>query len=320
MTKISIVIPTWNRWEFLWQTLQSILSQSVLPHEIVIADDGSTDATHKNCVDLVNSLPPTAPRIILSRTEANHGAQIARNRGYRDSKGEYVIFVDSDDVFEPGAIAAITGACAAGNWDYVFGKVVKTDSTLNPLAGAVIGAPFETRGRDIAGYHWHTMGAAYRRTFLDRVGPWNEDLTGSQDWEFQVRVKLAGGKWQFIDQVIGRWRQHTGPRVGARAFNPDYVRSVGKACLLVRDAAVRCGRLDDTLKTLLVRKLIIHAAEFGANGFSKERKRFLDDAISLAPTRTSRSLVKLLRTAPSLLDPALFAALAYANKIRASRT
>jgi hypothetical protein len=163
------------------------------------------------------------------------------------------------------------------------------------------------------------MGAAYRRSYLERVGPWNEDLAGSQDWEFQVRVKLAGGKWQFIDQVIGRWRQHTGPRVGTRVFHPDYVRSVGKACLLVRDAAMRCGRLDDALKSLLARKLIIHAAEFGANGFNEDRTRFLDDAISLAPTRTSRSLVKLLRTAPSLFDRALFAAVAYANKIRALR-
>ena len=83
---------------------------------------------------------------------------------------------------------------------------------------------------EIAGYHWHTMGAIYRKSYLEIVGPWNVEMTGSQDWEYQARVKLAGGKRKFVDSMVGYWRQHGGDRVGTAKFRPDYVKSVMIGC------------------------------------------------------------------------------------------
>jgi hypothetical protein len=127
------------------------------------------------------------------------------------------------------------------------------------------------------------MGVVYRMECVRRVGPWNLELTGSQDWEYQARVKLFGGRGEFVDAVAGLWRQHHGNRVGTNHFRPDYVLSVMKACESIARQAQAAGRWEPALQNRLAKKLLIHALEWGANGFIGERRECLDLAISMAP-------------------------------------
>jgi hypothetical protein len=158
-----------------------------------------------------------------------------------------------------------------------------TDEALKPMAGkGPVGARFEDSPVEVAGYHWHTMGPIYRRQCIDKVGLWNLELTGSQDWEYQARVKIFGGKGEFVDTLVGYWRQHEGGRVGTRSFRPDYVRSVMKACDSVHQHAKRAGKCDDFLERRLAKKLIVHAIEWGANGFRREKRECLWQATETA--------------------------------------
>jgi hypothetical protein len=142
---------------------------------------------------------------------------------------------------------------------------------------------------EIAGYHWHTMGPIYRRRCIEKVGQWNLELTGSQDWEYQARVKLFGGKGEFVDTLVGYWRQHEGGRVGTRSFRPDYVRSVMKACESIHTHSQQAGKCYSALERRLAKKLIVHAIEWGANGYRKEKRGCLSQA---AKTAKSDALVK----------------------------
>ena len=175
---------------------------------------------------------------------------------------------------------------------------------MQPLGkNSSVGKPFSSAPVDVAGYHWHTMGALYRRTYLDNVGPWNEELTGSQDWEYQARVKLAGGQGKFVDTVVGYWRQHSHERVGTRSFRYDYVRSVMTACASILRLARETGHCDSALERKLAKKLIAHAIELGASGYPAERFECLSQAASaLRESAWLRAMVECLRFTPSFAD------------------
>jgi hypothetical protein len=166
-----------------------------------------------------------------------------------------------------------------------------------------MGGSFKDIPLEFAGWHWHTMGPLYRKSFLAKVGPWNLALTGSQDWEYQARVKLAGGKGLFVDTLVGYWRQHEGGRIGARKFRPDYVCSVVTACDVILDRARAGGKCDRSLQQRLAKKLIIHALESGAHGDQSLRKHCLSHAATAVLGDPSFSLViKGIQLSPSWFD------------------
>jgi glycosyltransferase involved in cell wall biosynthesis len=233
--------------------------------EFILVDDGSTDGT----LELASALQERygRDRIVVISLRGNQGAQVARNRGMEAARGETILFCDSDDVLVSSGVKELADTLTLNpDLDYAYGRVAMTDASLKPLLGVeLIGSAFEDSPVELAGYHWHTMGALYRRSYLQKVGPWNPALTGSQDWEYQARVKLAGGRGVFIDTLVGYWRQHEGGRVGARKFRPDYVRSVVTACAAILSDARARGKCDSLLQRRLAKKIIIHALESGAH-------------------------------------------------------
>ncbi len=95
MTTISIILPTYNRADTLARPIDSVLAQDFPDFELIVVDDGSTDAT----AERVHRY--TDPRITYLRQHTNLGGNAARNRGIREAKGELLCFIDSDDAFLP---------------------------------------------------------------------------------------------------------------------------------------------------------------------------------------------------------------------------
>ncbi len=298
---LSVICPSYNRASFLEECIAPVMA--VDDAEFVLVDDGSTDGT----LELARALQDQygVDRIVVIPIGGNQGAQIARNRGMEQAQGEYIIFCDSDDVLIASGVAALEDALTQNlDLDYAYGKVAMTDDSLKPLEGVEpIGSAFEDTPIELAGYHWHTMGPLYRKSFLNKVGPWNPSLTGSQDWEYQARVKLAGGRGLFIDTLVGYWRQHEGGRVGALKFRPDYVRSVVTACDVILSGARNAGKCDRSIQRRLAKKLIIHALESGAHGDLPLRQHCLHHAATAVLGDPSFSLViNGIQLTPSWFD------------------
>ena len=269
--KLSVIVPTFNRDRLLSEAIDSILAQSPTVHEIIIIDDASTDHTQNLCQELEQKKLDTS--IIIARNSKNQGAQVSRNLGLELSTGDAILFMDSDDVLTKNGVKPLLNKLENNhNLDYVYGQVLKTDFKLRPLENfEPIGSSFSTQPQEIAGYHWHTMGAIYRRQYLQKVGAWNEQLTGSQDWEFQARVKLTGGKGKFVKHIVGLWRDHSDARVGTKNFRYDYVESVISACLLIRDNSRKAGINDAHLERRIAKKILVHGLEYAVNGYRTER-------------------------------------------------
>lgn len=97
---ISIIVPVYNVFEYVGMCLDSLLSQTYENIEIIIVDDGSTDESGKICDDYAQKYPDKIQVIHIS----NQGVSVARNRGIEMAKGEYLLFIDSDDWIEPKMI------------------------------------------------------------------------------------------------------------------------------------------------------------------------------------------------------------------------
>ncbi|MCI5137250.1 MAG: glycosyltransferase family 2 protein, partial [Candidatus Electrothrix sp. AR1] len=94
---ISVIIPTFNRAEFLEQAIDSVLDQSLACGEILIVDDGSTDATS----EIVRRISGSAKVPISYLYQENKGASAARNKGIVEARYEFLCFLDSDDRWAP---------------------------------------------------------------------------------------------------------------------------------------------------------------------------------------------------------------------------
>ena len=100
MIRFSVIIPLYNKANFVRKTIESILNQTFTGFEIVVVNDGSTD----NSLDVVNEI--SDPRIRIF-TKENGGVSVARNFGIEKSQNEYIAFLDADDLWLPDYLETI---------------------------------------------------------------------------------------------------------------------------------------------------------------------------------------------------------------------
>jgi len=191
MPLVSIIIPCHNAAPWLAETLESALGQTWPEKEIILIEDGSTDGSR----EIARSFETRGVRVLL---QPNHGASAARNAGLAAAHGDYVQFLDADDLLAPDKIAVqmqrLTTTppryIASGAW---------TRFERDP--GAAVFAP-EPNWCDLSGLEflllhyeagWMMLPASWLcpRAILDEAGPWDERLTLNDDGEYFARVMLA---------------------------------------------------------------------------------------------------------------------------------
>lgn len=131
MTKslVSIIIPVYNSEKYIKKTLESIIENGYFNFEVIVVDDGSTD----NSVSIIEEYLHKCGNITLYKQE-NLNAAIARNRGLEMASGEYVYFIDSDDILLPGMLGKMIDAMQSENSDIVIGNMSEIDSEGRKLA------------------------------------------------------------------------------------------------------------------------------------------------------------------------------------------
>ncbi len=187
LPSLSVVIPTFNCGPFLSAALASVRAQE-WPHlEVVVVDDGSTDGT----ADLLAPMAGRGELLFLQRT--NTGPSAARNAGIRAASGTYVIFLDADDTWEPGAFRAIWAAMQAAPgtaWCVVDIVRVYPDRDEFRAAAVPAGDPVFAMLEE---NYVQRCGFFFRQTLLD-VGLFDESYRIFEDWDLFIRLSLAGIK------------------------------------------------------------------------------------------------------------------------------
>ena len=188
----SVVIPTYNRANLVVAALDSVAAQSYRPIELIVSDDGSTDntgdvldawcAAHQEDHDL---------RIKIVRGE-NGGAGAARNRGVAIASGEYVQFLDSDDLLHPDRLRRLAEAFESQGADFIQTGFTRVEFD----SGRLIETRYAREGADqvalaAQGFLWaNSVRSAFRRELINRVGPWPEDMRCFEDRYFVERAVL----------------------------------------------------------------------------------------------------------------------------------
>lgn len=113
--KISIIIPVYNTEEYVEEAIRSIINQTVREIEIIVVNDGSTD----NSLGIITKLADTDSRIRIY-SQKNQGQAVARNFGLEKAKGEYLYFMDSDDLLEADTLSECYSKCEKDQLDLVF--------------------------------------------------------------------------------------------------------------------------------------------------------------------------------------------------------
>lgn len=212
MPKLTAIIPTYNRAKTLSRAVDSVLDQTFEDLEVLVVDDGSTDETQ----ELLDSY--SDPRIRVITHETNRGANVARNTGIENARGEYVAFLDSDDEWCPAKVAKQLAALDDRGSDWVATycdtevRVPGISGRFRTLAANVLshadGEPRMEGGEQLVGeilagnVHPGAGSTLLVRTDVAReVGGFDETLDRFQDPEFVLRL-LDEGKVAYVDEPL----------------------------------------------------------------------------------------------------------------------
>lgn len=194
--KVAVVIPCHNVEDHVEAALRSVLTQTYTDLDVVLVDDGSTDATGAVLQRLAAAYTGRF-RII---TQPNRGACVARNAGLKATEGAYVQFLDADDVLLPDKIAGQVvlaqrekePSLIVGGYRNVFPDGSSLE--IRPHVGDAWMALVRTRLGTTTADLW-------RREDLERAGGWNEELASSQDYELAFRLLRAGGRVAWDERI-----------------------------------------------------------------------------------------------------------------------
>ncbi|NVH52664.1 glycosyltransferase family 2 protein [Photobacterium damselae subsp. damselae] len=198
--KISVVIPAYNSSSTIIKSISSVQNQKLIDStdlEIIIVNDGSTDNTEYLVREYISN---NSGNIVIINKD-NGGVSSARNLGIRESTGEWIAFLDSDDEWLPNKLQKQI-------------DIIKSTSGVNFIGCARNGEVLSILGRKIetlyeASFHDllvkmfpQTSTALVRKDILNTVGYYNETMTHSEDGELWLRICSKGGFYYLPDSLV----------------------------------------------------------------------------------------------------------------------
>ena len=196
MLKLSVVVPVRNRERLLRETLNSVCAQTFADWECIVVDDGSID----DSFEVARGYAARDQRFRAFRRVGPRGnANVCRNQGCAASLGEYIVFLDSDDLLTPACLEErVRFMELHPELDFAI-----FSGELFMLVPGDLGEPQNSSdGRDdltaslTLDHPWGTPNPIWRRESLIKVGPWDEELVKWQDVEFHVRALVKGMRYE----------------------------------------------------------------------------------------------------------------------------
>lgn len=269
---VSVVVPTHNRAALLVETLASLCAQTWRPLEIVVVDDGSTDDT---CARLAEWADGGAGWSLRVLTQERSGVAAARNAGTRSATGEFIHYLDSDDLLYPRALERCVAALREARADYVYAAIDVADEAGRVVEGDRSWHARTPRARVFFETKWLVHGALYRRAVVAGAGPWHETMVRGEDSVFIWQVKALGRPVAYLAEPIGLYRMHSTAQLSVREEVADKCEDILGA-LDVFVAWLRAGgRLDEALRRALVIEYTLYGVRLGIFGrWASKRRAF----------------------------------------------
>jgi glycosyltransferase involved in cell wall biosynthesis len=288
---VTTIIPVYNRADLLCEAVASVIDQDYRPIEIVIIDDGSTDDTPKRA----RTLSSRYLGVVYFFRQENCGAGVARQAGLQRARGEFIQYLDSDDLLLPRKFSTqVAGLRANPECGVSYGW-----TRFRFSDGSVADGPWKGSGTKVEAMFpsflksrwWDTPTPLYRSTVCRAAGPWT-DLRAEEDWEYDCRVAALDTKLHYCPQYVVELRSYRGT-----AYAQDAQRSaVGLAHRAIAHQlcyghAIRAGIDIDTPEMAHFSRALFHLSrECGAAGLRAESNHLFMLAKQAAGAERCRSL------------------------------
>ena len=210
---VSVIVPTYNRAHLIVATLDSIFQQTYRPIELIVVDDGSCDRTADIVRDWMKKKGEQDSGFSVRYIrQDNRGPSAARNRGLCECSGEFIQFLDSDDVLHQQKFSLQISALkrnSAGFCVCNYQSFVEDLSELGPVAD------FFSRSHSFddfpSEYPMHIAALLLQREVVQANGPWHEYLSAGEDFEYNFRIVARGANGIWLNEVLLYVRKHGGP-------------------------------------------------------------------------------------------------------------
>jgi glycosyltransferase involved in cell wall biosynthesis len=249
---ISVIIPSYNRRDLLLTCLDSVAEQSLLPNEIIVVDDGSTDGT-------IEALEKRDDIRLIVQENAGPGA--ARNRGANAATGQYIAFLDSDDVWFPWSLETMVSLIRVHSAKLLFGRFEDFSDQPRGANEPIGGMHFETYFES-----WkHGCFAGAGMMMMDRqaflaAGGFSEDRLNAEDHDLALRMGDAKGFVQVTAPVTVAHRVHDGNEMNDLEANENGLKRIVQNELNgvypggEKYAAMRRSIISSHVRPMLLRK------------------------------------------------------------------
>jgi hypothetical protein len=265
---VSIVIPTYNRREWLGGALDSVLEQDYANLEALVVDDGSDDGTQDLLAHYAQRWPQDRFRYLH---QSNAGQARAINHGNRVARGEILGYLSDDDALLPGAVSRLAseliahpGAAAVYPGYREIDAAGRVEDTVRPIA-------YTPRSALVLHDTVIGPGGLARRAALERAGGWDPGLRWMGDLIMWMGVGLAGPVIR-VAQPLAYWRRHP----GSATLQPSAEHAREHLRVVKIGAALdRMGTLTPAERAEAVRNACFFGAFFGATGDTWPGERFV---------------------------------------------
>lgn len=252
----SIIIPAYNAEKTISKAIESVFNQSFRDFELIVVNDGSSDATRKICEEHTKH----APNLIVYNN-SNHGVSYSRNFGIKKSKGSYLFFLDADDEIEKDCLESLYKELILLEFepDIVFGKLVNTSKKGECIYDYFKGMNLiDVEGNKIMkvlygknkAFSSPIMSQIYRRLFvLENSLFFDETLFVSedQDWRFSLLQKAT--KYYSVDCIVYRYRMDNQTSVSNTSYTLEKYKS--SYSFLLKWYNLCCNKKDLFSKTII---------------------------------------------------------------------
>lgn len=196
---VSVIIPCHDLGEFIEECVESVVAQNVPESEIIVVDDASTDP---NTLQVLNRLPVRFPGVSVARVEY-HNAGLTRNAGFALSSGDFILFLDADDMlgehFLRATLETLTHRPDCG--------VAFTDAELfGQVTGMWYTGPLLFASEIYLGNYLHYC-SLIRRSVIETHGGFNSNVQSTEDWDLWIKLHSAGVRFIKTSGVRVRYRK-----------------------------------------------------------------------------------------------------------------
>ena len=196
---VSIITPMYNSEKFILKTIESVINQTYSNWELLLIDDGSID----NTIQIVEDFKQKYSNIKLIQNLTNLGAAQSRNKGILEAKGEYIAFLDADDLWKPNKLDLQIQFMQTHNCDVSFSSYEQIAENGKPLHKLVQALPKLTYNKYLKTNYIGNLTGMYNAKTLGKIT--SPDLRKRQDWLLwlaAIKVKQTSVRYSRIFSVL----------------------------------------------------------------------------------------------------------------------